>query len=134
MKHLIDKYFNCETTLEEEQLLRDYFAGDEIEASLQEYAPLFRYEQQQNEEQLSADFDQRLMQLIQEQPVVKARTITLRQRFAPIMRAAAVVLFVVLLGNGIQTVFNEPADNGTAAIDQPQTGNHVALTDSVTLK
>lgn len=134
MKQLIEKYFNCETTLEEEQLLHDYFSGSNIDPELQVYAPLFRYEQQQSDEQLSDSFDERILSMIQEQPVVKARTLSMAQRFAPFLRAAAVVLFVVLLGNGLQTAFNQPVENTTATIGQPQTGNNVAMTDTMTIK
>ncbi len=43
IKILLDKYWRCETTLDEELRLRDYFERDDIPAELQPYAGLFRY-------------------------------------------------------------------------------------------
>jgi hypothetical protein len=40
---LLNKYWNCETSLEEEQQLREYFRGDQIPEQWKETAPLFRY-------------------------------------------------------------------------------------------
>lgn len=40
---LLNKYWNCETSLEEEQQLREYFRGNQIPEQWKETAPLFRY-------------------------------------------------------------------------------------------
>lgn len=40
---LLDKYFDAETTLEEEQVLQDYFSSNEVAIELQEYIPLFNF-------------------------------------------------------------------------------------------
>lgn len=41
IKVLLDKYFNAETTLEEEETLRKYFEGDNTDKELISYKPLF---------------------------------------------------------------------------------------------
>jgi len=41
MKELLNKYFEAEATLAEEALLRDYFAGKDIDPEFESYAPLF---------------------------------------------------------------------------------------------
>jgi hypothetical protein len=43
IKILLEKYFEGETSLWEEQQLRDYFSSQTIDAELVEYAPLFQY-------------------------------------------------------------------------------------------
>jgi len=43
IKKLIDRYFQGETSVEEEQTLRRYFASGKIDERLQEYTPLFRF-------------------------------------------------------------------------------------------
>jgi hypothetical protein len=43
LNDLLSRYWNCETTLEEEQQLREYFRGNEIPPQLTETAALFRY-------------------------------------------------------------------------------------------
>jgi hypothetical protein len=43
IEELLNKYWNCETSLEEEQQLRTYFRENEIPAQFHEAASLFRY-------------------------------------------------------------------------------------------
>jgi hypothetical protein len=43
IKMLLDKYFEGDTSLWEEQSLRDYFSSQTIDKELSEYAPLFQY-------------------------------------------------------------------------------------------
>jgi hypothetical protein len=40
---LLERYFNAETTLEEEESLRIYFSNTYIETEFKKYAPLFNY-------------------------------------------------------------------------------------------
>lgn len=64
IEELLEKYWNCETTLEEERLLRDYFRG-QVPENLNEVANLFRYfESQQQKEISSPDFDAQVKQQI----------------------------------------------------------------------
>ena len=43
LEQLLEKYWNCDTSLEEEKLLRDYFSNNEVPDTLKEAAVLFRY-------------------------------------------------------------------------------------------
>jgi len=43
IKLLLDKYFEGNTTLREEQCLRDYFSSKTVDKELVGYAPLFQY-------------------------------------------------------------------------------------------
>ena len=43
MEDLLKKYWDCETTLEEEKQLRDYFGGNDIPDQWKDTAALFRY-------------------------------------------------------------------------------------------
>lgn len=40
---LLDKYYEGETTLAEEKLLKEFFSGDDVPARLQQHQPLFRF-------------------------------------------------------------------------------------------
>ena len=40
---MIEKYFTGETSLEEEQILRGYFKGSDVDTRLLSYAPLFQF-------------------------------------------------------------------------------------------
>lgn len=43
IEQLIEKYWNCETSLEEEKLLKDYFQRDDLPVQWKETSELFRY-------------------------------------------------------------------------------------------
>ncbi len=57
---LLQRYWNCETTLEEEQLLRDYFSRQPVQDKYQEAAALFQYLEKQRSQQLKPVFDSNL--------------------------------------------------------------------------
>ncbi len=62
---LLEKYWKCETSLEEEKELRDYFQGKEIPQGLNEAAELFRYfEAQQKQLVMEPAFDEVVKQKI----------------------------------------------------------------------
>ena len=66
IKDLLERYWNCETTLEEEQWLRDFFNSNEVPQSLQQEAQLFQYlKQQQNVKLSDLNFEQKLKQKLQ---------------------------------------------------------------------
>jgi hypothetical protein len=101
IEQLLQRYFECETSLQEEQILRAFFAQDEQEVpqELRQYVPLFAA--LQADDALGEDFDERILSLTCEPPVVKARTISLSQRLRPLFRAAAIVAIVLTLGNAM---------------------------------
>lgn len=43
IKQLLDLYFEGQTSLQEEQILRDYFQRNDIDESLMEYKPMFDF-------------------------------------------------------------------------------------------
>lgn len=43
LEQLLEKYWNCETSLEDEKVLRDYFNGSEVPQHLKETASLFQF-------------------------------------------------------------------------------------------
>ncbi len=101
IEQLLERYFACETSLQEEQILRSFFSQDEQELpeSLRQYVPLFRAMQQ--EDVLGEDFDERILALTEGPKVVKARTIKMSQRLRPLFKAAAVVAIVLSLSNAM---------------------------------
>ena len=113
-----------------------FFSQEDIPASLLPYRHLFVYEQNEKDmDILGDDFDQRVLNLIQEDEPVKARVITMRHRLMPLFKAAAVVAIFLTLGNAMQVAFSDDdvhqVSPGTAAIDKPKSGPSVAKADSV---
>lgn len=109
IEHLLECYFNAETTLDEEQILRTFFHQDNLPEEMQQWKPLFTAEA----ETLGDDFDARILAMIQEEEEtsdkaqVKACQITLTQRLMPLFKAAAVIAIILTLGGALQA----PWDN-----------------------
>jgi hypothetical protein len=110
IEQLTERYFQCETTLQEEQILKAFFAQDEqdVPEQLRQYQPLFTA--LQPAETLGDDFDERILSQIEGPKVVKARTISISERLRPLFKAAAVVAIVLTLGNAMNLSLrqNEP--------------------------
>ena len=61
IEQLLERYWQCETSLEEESELRAFFSKGEIPAHLLQYRDLFVYQQVQRETGLGEDFDARIL-------------------------------------------------------------------------
>lgn len=133
IEQLLERYWNCETSLEEEQILKAFFSQRDVPVSLLKYKDLFCYEQAETaDDTLGSDFDARVMAAVNEPEPVKARTISLAQRFMPLFKAAAVVAIFLTLGNAAQVAFksdDRPATNVAAGQDT-QEGPSVAMGDT----
>ncbi len=137
INQLLERYWKCETSLEEENILRAFFSQDDIPADLQRYQPLFAYEAKETAgDVLGSDFDEKILAMIDAEQPVKARIITMSQRLRPLFKAAAVVTIVLTLGNAMQVPFaNQDADpiSRYDGYSKPElgSGTSVAMTDSV---
>ncbi len=137
IEQLLERYWQGETSLEEEEILRTFFCQKDLPEGLRQYAPLFVYEREETRtDRLGDDFDNRMLELVGEQRPVKARTISLTQRMMPLFKAAAVVAIFLTLGNAAQMAFSDadrlqPANNAgiSRRVDTPS----VAKADSVRL-
>ena len=110
IEQLLDRYFQCETSLEEERILRTFFSQKDVPVALLPYRDLFVYQQSETmEDQLSADFDQRILSIIgeEETPHVKARIISLQTRLKPLYKAVACVAIVLSLGLAAQMPYRQ---------------------------
>ena len=136
IEQLLERYWRCETSLQEEEILRMFFSQEDIPAALLPYRDLFVYEQNEKEmEKLGDDFDQRILGMIQEDEPVKARVITMRHRLMPLFKAAAVVAILLTLGNAMQAAFSDgdvrQVTSSAAAVEHSKKGLSVAKADSV---
>ncbi len=116
IEQLLERYWNCETTVEEENILRAFFAQNDLPVELEQYKDLFVYEQVlQDSAILGEDFDKRLLEKVGAEEkatpiVVKARRNSLFMHLRPLYQAAAAVAVVVLMGTGVQHAFNRPTE------------------------
>ncbi len=113
IEQLLERYFECETSLEEEKILRAFFAQENIPVRLLKYRTLFMEQTfAKNEESLGSDFDKRILSIICEEetkePVkVKARMVTMNRRLRPLYKAAACVAVVLALGQAAQMPYSD---------------------------
>lgn len=91
LEQLLEKYWNCETSLEEEKQLRDYFQG-EVPERLKETADLFRYfEAQQTSSVGGEDFDAVVIKKIKRQKPER-KSVTMLFNYARIAAGLIVVV------------------------------------------
>ena len=106
IEQLLERYFNAETSLEEESILRTFFSQTDVPAEMQQWRSLFTVE---NTEKLDDDFDTRILEMIsnEEPHTVIARRVSITQRLMPLFKAAAVIAIFLTIGGALQA----PWDN-----------------------
>ena len=125
IEQLLQRYWECQTTLEEEAILRTFFRQEDVPASLLPYRQLFLEEDAMASEHLGKDFADRMLQLVrqtgqaqaaeEENPsaglrlaegyVCKAQRLTVMRRLRPFYRAAAAIAILLTIGDAAQQSF-----------------------------
>ena len=134
IEQLLERYWQWDTSLEEEAQLRAFFSRSDVPAHLLRYKDLFVYQQLQQEAGLDEDFDARVLAEV-EPPVVKAKRLTLTARLVPMFKAAAAVALVLSLVNVMQHSFYSEVKEVAAAdtIGKQITAPSVALSSDMTV-
>lgn len=101
IEQLIDRYFEGESTFEEEQILRKFFGQEDLPEHLRQWQPLFCAERDLAASHLDDAFSERILALTGEYHV-KAQPIPLRVRLRPLFRVAAFLVFAVVIGTTIE--------------------------------
>ena len=118
IEQLLERYWEAETSLQEETILRTFFSQPDIPENLRKYQSLFVCEQQK-EDVLGEDFDARILDQIGDAPL--AKTVTLKSRLMPLFKAAAIVAIILTLGNAAQApwdIWEDPRDAYVKAHEQ----------------
>ena len=111
INQLLERYRQCETTLQEEAILRAFFSQDDVPESFMQYKALFSI-QQEKEQVLGDDFDARILAMVgQQEPKQKARVVSFTHRLMPLFRAAAVVAIILTIGNAAQAPWDRGWDD-----------------------
>lgn len=103
---LLEKYWNCETSVQEEKELQAFFSGGDLPEELRQYIPLFSYIRDEQSVTLSDTFTERLRNALEGEK--KERYITIRI-FNSFLRYAVSVLLVI--GMGVSFYFISRQDN-----------------------
>ncbi len=97
MKALINKYFEGETSLEEEAQIREYFnSGEPVAEDLREFQPLFQHFSAEREMVLSDDFDETLFQKMEAPQAKVVRMSTWPKQLLRIAAIGAVLVVAMI--------------------------------------
>jgi len=100
IEELLDKYWNCETDLEEERKLREFFSQkQQLSANLQPYQPLFMHLQEEQEIKLSADFEVQLLERMAAKSTNhSSRKLQVSNRISFFLKIAAGLILLLSIG------------------------------------
>ncbi len=96
-RELLEKYWNCETSPEEEQILQEWFAGNDVPEDLQKYSKNF----------LALNNFQKI-----EAPTSVSRKVLGHLpsiKFYPVFKIAASILIIISAGTGVYTHYQQEA-------------------------
>lgn len=116
IEQLLERYWQAETSIEEEEILRAFFSQKDVPAELSRYRDIFAYQQKETKEDtLGDDFDSKILSMVGEEKPVKAQLIPIARKLTPLFKAAAMVAIIVTLGNAAQRSFSH--DDGDDEIN-----------------
>jgi hypothetical protein len=95
LEQLLEKYWSCETTLQEEESLRNYFQQADVPESLRETAELFRFFEREKNKALHESFNEVVTKKIRQRQGGK---IVNMMTWVQVARVAAGVMVVVVAG------------------------------------
>ena len=126
IKALLDKYWQAETTLEEEQQLAAYFRQPDTDPAFESYRAMFAWREEEAQWRPGADFDSRILQRIESEEGVQTRppaqVRSIRSRSVGYAAAAAVILcigisFFLSIGSGSNPGIRDyPGDDVVASV------------------
>ena len=97
IEQLLEKYWNAETSLEEEQELHQFFQGNDVPEKLKETAVLFRYFEEEKSRTLNENFDAAVTKQIKQRHGGKIISMTNWFQIARVAAGIAVVVAAVYL-------------------------------------
>lgn len=118
IRELVEKYWNGDTTLEEEKVLRDYLANEEVPADLKKEAALFRYYQAQTRfRKLDDQFEEKITRRIQRKQPLQWWT-----DYRSFIRVAAAVLMLIVAAILLKTEWlDTPSEADPVAVSAEDT-------------
>ena len=111
---LLDKYWEGETSLQEEEKLKQYFQNENVAQEHQQFQPLFQFFKEEQDVMISDDFEKRLLNQIENEPQAKVRSLDWMRSIRTIAAVGIILLGSIFIFNQI----NKPAIvNPVAASD-----------------
>lgn len=101
IEELVERYFECNTTIQEERTLREYFRSEDIPETLRVYRDYFCGINEEAAESLSADFEAKIEERVKREKkrsLFRARFVSLNRSLSPLYKAVASVALVITVG------------------------------------
>lgn len=105
VEELLERYYNGQTTLEEESELRIFFLENDVPQQFPADKDLFIYQQQQQELTLGKEFEDRVLSLTEEKKARKPHSFWYHGLRPALIKSVAVVALVVISGSIIRNLF-----------------------------
>lgn len=136
IEQLLERYWIAETTLEEERILRAFFAQKELPNELLPLQPLFQATHEHTQARLSDDFEARLLAQVEATSspsprIVKALRPSLFERLRPMYNAAAAIALFLLVGGAVQHAFQTTPTHRYAIGNTENSQDILATSDSI---
>ena len=131
IEQLLNRYWQCDTTLEEEQILRSFFSQPDIPLHLKQYAPLFQYQHEESLVKLSDNFESRVLTSLEDNTDVSTRKSiwqSLINNVSPLFKAAASIALIITIGNATEHVVQRQA------VSQPEMSNTYVRQENISAR
>jgi hypothetical protein len=121
LEELLQRYWECETSLDEEQELRDYFCTEPVPEQWKEASTLFHYFEKQRQLAVKGNFEESVVSKIK---APKGRMMTLVQISLRIAAGVAVVLAAIFFvrqeirKDSTEMVFEDTYDDPQKALEE----------------
>lgn len=96
---ILEKYWEAESSLEEEKILREFFNQDKVPEEFEQYRPLFQFMATEKEATLSGDFEEKLSSRLKTANNLKPRAHSLTFYLRTAAAAAAILTGVYFFFN-----------------------------------
>lgn len=107
INQLLEKYWEGETSIQEEETLKQYFNNGNVAKELLPYQPLFQYFKEEQDVLISDDFEKNFLEKIKNEPEAKVKPL----RWMKVIRSIAAVGIILLCSLLAYQNFNQkPVD------------------------
>ncbi len=112
----LEKYFNGESSLAEEETLMEFFSGEDVPEHLRSIAPQFRYYQAQQQIKIQdAEFDEKVLERIDKDRILifpagkRSKVLWIAGAAASILILVAVFMKLSVYSDKIMDTYSDPA-------------------------
>ncbi|MEO1049357.1 MAG: hypothetical protein AAFX87_01945 [Bacteroidota bacterium] len=98
IEQLLEKYWACETTVEEENELKAFFSEQPVPDHLKEYTPLFQYLDEEKHKALDDSFDEEVLSKLEnKKPEKQGKIIKMASWYVKVAAAVLVTIAAAFL-------------------------------------